>query len=338
MKILVICFSNEQKQWLNTELQKSSTNSSLQQGSSSSDDIHGQEFVTHRHINSPKFFESENGHHPRDFLQQFTNKIESEELQKKRLRELVRQKTEPLLNTDTDDDDILRSAKSSSTSKNFSGRHLKHSSSTSKASPKIVRTNTYGGRGDRRQRAPDVSMLPNMAETKPIMPQQYRPNRPPPYREALERKEKMKCNVSEMEKIKQTVNSARAKQMYAQSVHLFEQGAKASTTSSSVPHAADVTDSKLSQASLYNNNNTIGVVNTQDTKFIFKRSAKPVNVDSTSRTIFYQPNSSHRIAAHPKSSANLFYRPTQPPPYKEAVKIRNNKPDLIDRLGGESLV
>ncbi|XP_067945909.1 rho GTPase-activating protein 20-like isoform X2 [Watersipora subatra] len=342
-------------EWPSSELlQKSSTSSSLQQGSSSSDDALSTDLVTHRHINSPRILESESGHHPTDFLQQFHGKIESEEAQKKKLRELVRKRT-TIVSGNTDTEDEVDSRQTASSLKT-SGTHRLHKHNNT-GTPKITRTNTYAGRTETRQRlTADVSMGANMAETRPIMPQQYRPNRPPPYREAIERKNKT-APVAEIDRIKQSVNSARAKQLYAKSVQMFEQQEDRSSTSSS--RCTTESDSHSSQNTLKNhwtdianNNTTVGIVETDDKKIVIKRAASTKStsnkISSDHSSIFYQPGS---VGGHITKSTNqlplsksanqqtsLFYRPTQPPPYTEALKQRPIKPDLIDSLGGESLV
>lgn len=354
-------------------LHKSSTSSSLQQGSSSSDDALSTDVVTHRHINSPRILESESGHHPTDFLQQFNRRLANEEAQKKRLRELVRTRTEPAVatavTTDTDDDvDSAKRQSSIPTPRGSSGhRHLKHSNSSSSTSSRVTRTNTYAGRSE--HRAPtDVNMVANMAEMAPIMPQQYRPNQPPPYRVAIERKEQIKTNgIPEIERIKQTVNSARAKQLYAKSLQMFEQqensqpslptsNAMTKSDTRLVSSKPSATTNKNLLADIPDNNNTIGIVKANDKKFVIKRASSTkttrhnMNADLSGRSsMFYQPGSSGQTFSKLGSSLNthksvnptnpaLFYRPTQPPPYKEALKQRTVKPDLIDSLGGESLV
>lgn len=339
--------------WNKSKLLKSSTNSSLQQGSSSSDDALAIDAVpvTRRYISAPRFLESESGHAPTDFLQQFNRKIKSEEAEKKKIQELMRVKTDPsvMIQTDTDDEIVHSSLTTAALRR---AQQSKNTSST--GSPRITRTTSYAGRSERRQRAPtaDVNMVASMAEKMPIMPQQYRPNRPPPYEKAVER-------VSEIERIKQTVNSARAKQLYAKSVQIFEQ--EKNDNVQPLPAAAGgITDtesisSSNSQTNListhqYTNNNTIGVVKTSDKKIVIKRASstklpprKHTDTNTSSNNIFYQPaGSSHtagsKASVSSASLANSFYRPTRPPPYKEAMKRKTSKPDLIDSLGGESLV
>lgn len=335
--------------WTKSKLLKSSTNSSLQQGSSSSDDALAIDAVpiTRRLISAPRFLESESGHAPTDFLQQFNRKIKSEEAEKKKIQELMRVKTDPsvIIQTDTDDEVIHSSLTSAAL------RRAQQSKNTSTGSPRITRTTSYTGRSERRQRVPtaDVNMVASMAEKMPIMPSQYRPNRPPPYEKAVER-------VSEIERIKQTVNSARAKQLYAKSVQLFEQG-KSDIVRPSIAADGMTTDTESITSSnsqtnlistLHNNNNTIGVVKTSDKRIVIKRASstklpprKHTDTSTSSNNIFYQPGSSlasSKASVSSASLANSFYRPTRPPPYKVAVNRKASKPDLIDSLGGESLV
>lgn len=346
----------QKDEWNNSKLQKSSTNSSLQQGSSSSDDALAIDVVpvTHRHIKAPRILESESGYHPTDFLHQFDRKIKSEEAQKKKLQDLMRVKTDSsvIIQTDTDDE-VLHSS--------CSAGAMRGGGLGKTASPRLTRTTSYTGHTERRQRAPDVSMMASMAEKMPILPQQYRPNRPPPYKEAVERREMMKsgAEVSEIERIKQTMNSARAKQLYAKSVQQFEQEkgdtnrqdtASAGTTieTESTSNGVKPASGTITHGSVHNNNNTIGVVTTSNKKIVIKRAAstklpasKPVEASTSSNDIFYQPassQSSSKATANSSSLTNSFYRPTRPPPYKEAMKRKTSKPDLIDSLGGESLV
>lgn len=315
--------------------------------------------VTHRHINNPRTLESESGHAPTDFLRQFDRKIKSEEAQKKKIQELMRVKTDPsvIIQTDTDDE-VIHSSKITAQ------RAARRSNSPSARSPnRITRTTSYAGRSERR-RAPvtdlSMSMTASMAEKMPIMPQQYRPNRPPPYKEAVERREKMKTGpeVSEIERIKQTVNSARAKQLYAKSLQKYEKEKNEPSRPSTATNTATNTDtesitsvssqSNMAMVNLHNNNNTIGVVKTSDKKIVIKRASstklpprKHTDISTSSTNIFYQPSTSNSAGKASVSSASLassFYRPTRPPPYKEAMKRKTSKPDLIDSLGGESLV
>lgn len=357
--LLFSCYSNTQKgEWPNNDLQKSSTNSSLLQCSSSSDDALAGEVVTHRHINSPKILASESGHHPTDFLHQFNKKIQSEEIQKKRLRELVRMKTEPSITTHTDDtdDDVDQSHRQSGLASRAMFPNHRHGKHTTSGTPRVTRTNTYAGNSKTKAIPADVTMFPSMAEMQPIMPQQYRPNRPPPYREALERKEIIRSGIPEIERMKQTINSARAKQLYHKSVQLFEQQENSQpnsrTTTPSLDSSHSSSSSKANMAVLsnlhLNNNNTIGIVKTDDKKFVIKRASsaklpprrQSMQAGDSTSSIFYQPSSGSVYKSSPSNTtlSGSFYRPTQPPPYKEVMKRRTSKPDLIDSLGGESHV
>ena len=278
----------------------------------------------------------------------------------------MRIRTDPAMqttvNTDTDDDVDTSKVQSSVSAVRSSGAHHRHHRHSNSA-PKITRTNTYAGRSENRQRAPaDFNISLNMAETRPIMPQQYqhRPNHPPPYMEAIERKEKNKTTpVPEIERSKQTVNSARAKQLYAKSLQMFEQENNQShpasvTTSKSDSRSTSSTTTSSSKllTDIHDNNNTIGIVKTDDKKIVIKRASSTKtprhNINKEHSNIFYQPDNNGGHNSKPISmlsvnrgsnqSSSIFYRPTQPPPYKEALKQRTVKPDLIDSLGGESLV
>ena len=216
------------------------------------------------------------------------------------------------VNTDTDDDVDTSKVQSSVSAVRSSGAHHRHHRHSNSA-PKITHTNTYAGRSENRQRAPaDFNISLNMAEARPIMPQQYqhRPNHPPPYIEAID-----------------SVTTSKS---------------DSSTTTSSSKLLTDIHD----------NNNTIGIVKTDDKKIVIKRASSTKtprhNINKEHSNIFYQPDISGGHNSKPISmlsvnrgsnqSSSIFYRPTQPPPYKEALKQRTVKPDLIDSLGGESLV
>lgn len=280
----------------------------MHQGSSSSDD-NLIDMVTHRHIETPRFYESESGHHATDFLHQFQRKLQTEQQQKKAIQEVIREKTT----------DINLSHSQSTASM------LQAEAQRATDQRRLARTNTFSGTETRHRAPTDTNIIGNMAEMRPIMPQQYRPSRPPPYREALERRELIKSGISEIERIKQTVNSARAKQLYAKSLQLFEQQNVAKPR----------LQTRQTTSSRTENNNTIGVVKTGDKKIVIKR-ASPRDGPGT---IFYQPNSTQSLKQTSTNSlASSFYRPSEPPAYKDVMKRRNSKPDLIDSLGGESLV
>lgn len=335
--------------WSSNELQKSSTNSSLQQGSSSSEDTPPTVFdITHRHIQSPRFLESSNGSRPTDYLKQFTQKMQAEDDRKRELRQVMRNRTE-------------MPKKVSGTPVETTPSH-RHRLNNRLASPQITRTNTYAGRSDRKaaRKPTDINMAANMAETKPIMPQQYRPSRPPSYNEACKRNELFKSAYSEMEMIQQTVNSARAKQLYQQSLQQYEQENLTSDNQYSIngerQPSPDVPSkhhhSEDTVPRVQDNNNTIGVVKTSNKDIIIKRAPSTAvtrlpnssALSDSSSNMFYQPtSSSHSSKPSPttlssSSLASSFYRPTQPPPYKQATQHKTTQPDLIDTLGGESLV
>lgn len=348
---LIICSKTTQrndKYFISNELQKSST--------SSSDDVTHTTAIRHRHIDAPRLLEpSESGHLPTDFLKQFENSMHAKRTSKKNLQDMIVDRVERSRHSD---DEVLQQSHASTYN-----QRVKQLGSSQQHSPRISRTNTYAGRSEKRRRAPtDVTMHANMAETRPIMPQQYRPARPPSYNEACERKEMIKStsNVSEIEKLKQKANSDRAKQLYMKSLQMHEQEHGSTTSSptssktttpthsSSIKQSqhepsSTVVDGKQKQPTNSNptNSNNNYIIKTGNKTIKLTRAITPVPLTSPTEPIFYQP-SNHGQSSHKQTSSsslsNSFYRPNQPPAYKDAVHSRHVKPDLIDSLGGESMV